>query len=157
MLNLRQEFSSQWHRFLHPGNPQDENVLEIEIDPGLFLFRDVGKTLNVVTLGVLARCSEATVYNFAVKPPSQDDEISIALNRSDDYGGLHFGAAAKPKIEIKPNDPQNKWRIKVSREDNDFSIDEVEDVLLILGYEWKKPEEDQPAISPRHVPKRKLR
>ena len=36
LFNLRQEFPTQWHRFLNPANPADGNVFELEMSPDLF-------------------------------------------------------------------------------------------------------------------------
>src|SRR5205085_3794538 len=50
MFNLRQEFPSQWHRFLNPTDPANGNILELEMLSSLFPLRDLEKTLKVNTL-----------------------------------------------------------------------------------------------------------
>ena len=35
MFNLRQEFPSQWHRFLNPPNPANGNIFELEMSPAI--------------------------------------------------------------------------------------------------------------------------
>src|SRR5882762_9650001 len=55
MLNLRQEFPTQWQRFLNPTNPANGNVFELEISARLFTFTDEQKTLKVSSISLLAR------------------------------------------------------------------------------------------------------
>jgi hypothetical protein len=61
MLNLRQEFPAQWHRFLNPTNPADGNVFELEMSPNHFPMLDLAKTLKVNTIWLLARMRKATM------------------------------------------------------------------------------------------------
>ncbi|HEV8713432.1 MAG TPA: neuraminidase-like domain-containing protein [Candidatus Binatia bacterium] len=150
MFNLRQEFPSQWHRFLHPANPANGNVFELEMVPSLFPIRDMGKTLKVNTVWLLARCTDTGSYNIVMTPPLPapppvgSDTMTLApVNQ---YGGLHFSqkGVAALGIEVVPTDPPVKWQLKMIRpgggnlqEDPVKKIIEVEDVLLVLGYEWE--------------------
>jgi hypothetical protein len=61
MLNLRQVFPTQWHRFLNPTNPADGNVFELEMSPNHFPMLDLAKTLKVNTIWLLARMRKATM------------------------------------------------------------------------------------------------
>jgi len=63
-----------------------------------------------------------------------------------EYGGLHFGQkdVSTLGIEIVSTDPPVKWQVKMTRldggnlqEDLEKKVMEVEDVLLVLGYEWE--------------------
>ena len=69
MFNLRQEFPSQWYRFLNPPNPANGNVFELEMSPGLFPLRDEKKTLNVNSIWLLARCKDGENYTAMLNPP----------------------------------------------------------------------------------------
>jgi len=151
MFNLRQEFPSQWHRFLYPTDPEDGNVFELEMSPNLFPIRDHGKTLKVNTIWLLARCTNADNYEVVMTPPLPEpppaDSNTMTLARVNQYGGLHFRLkdVAAMGIEIVPTaNPPVKWQLKMSRpgggnlqEDPVTKVMEVEDVLLVLGYEWE--------------------
>jgi hypothetical protein len=61
------------------------------------------------------------------------------------YGGLHFGQrdVAAAGVEIVPTDGPVAWRVKVKRpgggnliKDPVGRVTEVEDLILVLGYEW---------------------
>ena len=65
------------------------------------------------------------------------------------YGGLHFSQknVAELEIKISPTDLPIKWQIKMTRpdgpdggmlqEDPVKKVMEVEEVILVLGYEWE--------------------
>lgn len=62
----------------------------------------------------------------------------MMLTPSNQYGDLYFHIndnVAAQGIEIVPTDPPVKWQLKMTRSGGNLK-DEVEDFLLILGYEW---------------------
>jgi hypothetical protein len=145
MFNLRQEFPSQWHRFLYPTNPQDGNVFELEILPHLFPLRDQGKTLKVNTIWLLARCTDSVNYEVVMTPPLADNSNTMALVRSDDYGGLYFDKKSDLEdIEvILTKNSSVKWQLKMTRsgggnlQENPVTQEmELEDLVLVVGYSW---------------------
>ena len=144
LFNLRQEFPTQWHRFLHPTSAADGNVLELEMAPRLFSIRDQGKTLKVNTIWFLARCADSRSYDVVMTPPLPAPPPSgsnkISLPKLSNYGGLHVGQinVATLGIEVVPAVQPIKWQLKMTRPGGEnLQIGEVEDVILILGYEWQ--------------------
>ncbi len=146
----------QWHRFLNPANPANGNVFELEMSPDLFPLRDQGKTLKVNQIWLLARCTDPGSYTVVMAPPLPPpplapaaDPNELTLARVDAYGGLHFAQkdTGALSVEIAPdNAPPVTWKLKMTRpgggnlmEDPVKKIMEVEDVLLVLGYEWDGP------------------
>lgn len=141
MLDLRQEFPSQWHRFLNPTNPADGNVFELEVSPTLFPMRDLEKTLKVNTVWLLARCTDAGSYKVAMTPPlpapPPAESNTMKLTPVNQYGGLHFGQR-DVAVEIDPTAPPVTWQLQMTPPGGGNLQDtEVEGVLLVLGYEWK--------------------
>jgi hypothetical protein len=145
MFNLRQEFPSQWQRFLHPTNPANGNIFELELASKLFPIRDAGKTLKINTIWLLARCTDAGSYTIVLAPPL-DGADTLMLVRSNQYGGLHFNTkdVAVEEIEFVPTNPPVKWKLQMTRpgggnltEDAVTGTMEVEDLILVLGYEWQ--------------------
>ncbi|NJL54922.1 hypothetical protein HC928_06825 [bacterium] len=158
MFNLRQEFPSQWHRFLKPSNPAGGNILELEINPSLFPLRDTGKTLKVNKIWLLARCTNPATYTIVIQlmpyraisvhstnpatytmtPPLPESPPvganALTLNPDNQYGGLHF-SQKDVEIEINAAAPV-KWQLSMSRSGENVP-EEVEDVLLVLRYEWE--------------------
>jgi receptor-binding and translocation channel-forming TcA subunit of Tc toxin/ABC toxin-like protein/neuraminidase-like protein len=149
MFDLRREFPGQWHRFLNPANPADGNVFELEMAPGLFPMRDQGKTLKVNSIWLLARCLNTEDYNVVMTPPlpapPPTGSDTMTLAQVNQYGGLHFSQkdVSALGIEAAPADPPVKWLLNMTRpgggnleEDPVKKVMEVEDMLLVLGYEW---------------------
>ena len=62
MLNLRNEFPTQWNRFLNPSNPAKGNVFELEMSPELFPFRDEKKRVKINSVWLLARAKDGENY-----------------------------------------------------------------------------------------------
>ena len=147
-------FLSQWHRFLHPTAPTNGNIFELEMSPTLFPVRDLGKTLKINTIWLLARCADAGSYGVVLTPPLPEPppagSNTVTLTPSNQFGGLHFGqkpedpAESALGIEIEPAGTPITWRLRMTRpgggnlqEDPVTHAIEVEDILLILGYEWE--------------------
>lgn len=142
-LNLRRDFGTAWSRFLHPVNPANGNVFELEMSAALFLQRDAGKMLKINTLHLLARCTDDGNYDVTLTPPlpvpPPAGSNAMTLAKSNMYGGLHIGQkdVATAAVGIDPAAPPTTWRIKITRPGRGDLIDEeVEDLILVLGYEW---------------------
>src|SRR5439155_5209011 len=114
MFNLRQEFPSQWYRFLNPPNPANGNVFELEMSPGLFPFRDDKKTLSVNSIWLLARCKDGENYTVLLNPPLAGGSDTFNLAQVNEYGRLHFAqkdvSAANVTIDLAALPV--KWRLK---------------------------------------------
>lgn len=154
LFNLRQEFPTQWHRFLNPTNAAIGNTFELEMAPSLFRILDQEKTLKVNMIWLLTRCTDTGNYSVELMliplppaPPPLGSE-TFKLAPVDQYAGLHFSqkdvSASPSPIEIVPTDPPVKWQLKMTRpgggnlqEDPVKKVMEVEDVLLVVGYEWE--------------------
>jgi hypothetical protein len=141
LLNLRQEFPTQWHRFLNPTNPADGNVFELELSPRLFPFRDEDKTLNITKMWLLARCAHEGDYNVVMTPPLAPpppaESNTMTLVRSvNQYGSLHFGQK-DVSVEIDLAASLDTWLLRMTGPSGNLQDREVEDVHLVLGYAWR--------------------
>jgi hypothetical protein len=140
LFNLRQEFPTQWHRFLHPTNPTDGNVFELEMSPNLFPFRDHGKTLKINTIWLFARRPDAGNFSVIMTPPLPEPppagSNTMTLAPVNQYGGLHFSQkdVTAVGIEIVPTAPPVKWQLRMLTPGSESL--QVDDLLLALGYEW---------------------
>jgi len=148
-LNLRRDFGTAWSRFLHPINPATGNVFELEMSAALFPMRDAGKTLKINRIYLFARCTDPGKYGVALAPPlpapSPPGTNTMTLARSNTYAGLHADQrdVSTDGVEIVPTDPPVTWQIRITRpgggnltEDMATKNMEVDDVILVLGYEW---------------------
>lgn len=98
--------------------------------------------MKVNTIWLLARCTNTGTYRTAMPPPlpaSPPESNTMALTPLKQYGGLHCAHKdiADQSIEIVPTNQPIKWHLKMSRPGGDLK-EEVEDVVLVLGYEWNE-------------------
>jgi len=148
LFNLRQEFPTQWHRFLNPSSPASMNVFELDMSLGQFPFRDREKRLKVNTISLLARCTGSGDYSVVLSPPlpaapqlPEVDPNKMILSTVAEYGGLHFSqkdvASLAQPIQVLPNAPSVKWKLEMTGAGGrQLNVTEVEDLILVLGYEW---------------------
>jgi len=149
MLNLRNEFPTQWNRFLNPSNPAKGNVFELEMSPELFPFRDEKKRVKINSVWLLACARDGENYTAVFNPPlpaAPAGSDTFKLAQVNQYGRLYFGqkdvSAANVTIDLIA--PPVKWLLKMTNPANPNGIlntdpAEVEDVLLVFGYEWEGP------------------
>jgi hypothetical protein len=137
LFNLRQEFPTEWHRFLNPASPADGNLFRLEMTPTLFPLRDMGKTLKVNTIWLLARCTDPGIYTITMTSPLSTPMI---LTSNEQYGGLHFCQmdVPPPGIEIAPSEDPVTWQLTMTGPGGgNLQSAEVEQILMVLGYEWE--------------------
>jgi Tc toxin complex TcA C-terminal TcB-binding domain/Neuraminidase-like domain/Salmonella virulence plasmid 28.1kDa A protein len=134
MLNLREEFPSQWHRFLTPTNVGGVNIFEFEMSPSLFQIKDMAKTLKINTIWLVARCTDAGVYKIVLTLPGGSSTLS--LPKVNQYGGLHFGQKDVSGLEVVPTDSPVLWQLQMTRPlGANLQDKEVEDLIMVLGYQ----------------------
>jgi hypothetical protein len=83
-------------------------------------------------------------YQVQFTPEAPGAASALALNRVNEYGGLHFATRDTSGDTIEVGETATKWSLKMTRpgggnlqEDPVRKVMEVEDVLLVLGYEWE--------------------
>ncbi|WP_437826314.1 neuraminidase-like domain-containing protein [Sorangium sp. So ce1153] len=145
LLDLRRDFPTPWSRFQRPTKPADGNVLELDISADTFPLRDAGKTLQINTIWLLARCTGAAAYTVTLTPPlsapAPAGASTMSLSASGAYGGLHFGQkdVSAAGVTVVPTAPPVTWKLKVTPPHaGNLTVDPVEmgDLLLVLGYDW---------------------
>lgn len=145
LFNLKHDFATSWHRFAHPKQPEDGNVLKLKMAQNLFPIIDQGKTLKVDTIRVLARCKDASGYEVHLSPALTATSDALAMTQTPDgpFGPLHVtDISPNTPIEINPANPPQTWNLKMTGPQGALRLDaetgdlEVEDVLLVLGYHW---------------------
>jgi hypothetical protein len=136
LFNLRQEFPSQWSRFLNPA-PSTANSFGLDMSADLFRTLDAGKTLKVNTIWLLARCTGADTDTYSVTmTPLPLPAQPLALTASPQFGELRVVALASQTIEIGPT--VVTWTIEMTRTVGGTAAQpiDVEDLFLVLGYDW---------------------
>ncbi len=133
LFNLRHEFPSQWSRFLNPTNVSNGNIFELDMSPDLFRVLDAGKRLEVHKIWLLARCSGT--YSVTMTPPGTTNSLASSVPQ---FGGLQSVQLASQPIEIDPAVAPVTWTIAMTNPDGTPATQPiaVEDMFLVLGYEW---------------------
>ncbi len=150
MFSLRHEFPNEWHRLLNPVNAADGNVFEFELNKTHFPFKDSGHTLKVNALVFLTKCNPDPEGHYEVvfsrplpePPPPEPPPDIIPLVRSQTFGNLHFAEKDTSGDTVELDfDITNKWKLEVkSPSGNNLQPKELEELILILGYQWKQEE-----------------
>ena len=119
--------------------------------PALFPLKDAGKTLKINTIWLLARCADPGSYEVVMvpplpSPPPAPGDDTLTLTPLAQFGGLHVSErdVSALGVELEPVGPPATWLLTMTRpgggnlqEDPVTHAMEVEDVLLVLGYEWE--------------------
>jgi hypothetical protein len=142
MFSLRHEFPGEWHRFLNPVDTAGGNILDLALTKNHFPFKDSGHVLKVNTLTLFARCTDTGNYEavfsppLPAPPPEKSDTMTLAPSQT--YGNLHFAAKDTSGESITLDfETEIKWRLKVkSPAGKNLQPDEIEELIVILGYEW---------------------
>jgi hypothetical protein len=114
---LRQEFPTEWYRFLSPINIANGNVLELEMYPRLFQLLDTGKTLKINSIALLARCSDDGAYQIVAAPPlpGGSNTMSIANGEPIRRFALRATGRVREGIEVTPNGQNTTWLLRMNR------------------------------------------
>ncbi len=143
IIDLKRDFSSNWHKFLHPNDDIEENIMEIPIKPELFPYKDKEHTLKVNSISLIAKCKDDREYKVQLDPPLPSPppagSDSLTLTPVETYGNLHFAEKDTSSDSIILDfSTEITWSITIESPTGDqLSKDEIEDLYFILGYEWE--------------------
>ncbi|MCQ6557500.1 Tc toxin subunit A-related protein [Paenibacillus mendelii] len=136
IFNLKQEFPSEWYRFIHPVQQGADQLLNITFEGKHVPFFDRHKAVKVTALHVIAPCQGETGYTLSFMPPSGAGMDAMALAKDYSYGAAHHGEktfAAGSEPDLK-----GAWTFKLKADDaaDDRSLqpDDVDGVYLIVQY-----------------------
>ncbi|MGH9871288.1 MAG: neuraminidase-like domain-containing protein [Pyrinomonadaceae bacterium] len=134
IFDLRREFSGQWQRFVKPTNPASANTFELELIPNLFSFRDQGKILQINRVTLVARCTGTGAYQATLTPPTPTlpQTMNLAVG---EFGELRF-KQKDVDLKVDLTTTAVKWEILMTGPSGKLQSGEVQDVVLVLGYEW---------------------
>ncbi|UVI32917.1 Tc toxin subunit A-related protein [Paenibacillus spongiae] len=136
IFNMKQEFPSEWYRFLHPVQQGADQQLNVTFEGKHVPFFDRNKEVRVTALHVIAPCKGDTGYTLSFLPPSAAGMDTMTLAQDYSYGTAHHGE----KAFASGSEPVLKgaWTFKLKADDaeNDRSLqpDDVDGVYLIVQY-----------------------
>ncbi len=140
-FNLKHDFPSEWHKLLHPVNPEDGNVLNLQLSRNLFSYRDISHVLKITSITVIAKCSDSGDYNIrfhSSSSASSTGSVEMTLSPKAEYANAHFDTRntssegilfdfiADTVLSLAVTSPSG----------NNLMKDELQDMFLIMGYQW---------------------
>ena len=141
MLSLRHHFPTEWHRFLHPAKPGDDQVLRLKLRREHFPFFVRGRQPRVASIQLAAESTHAGDYDMQVTLPGHEARDSTMKRSAEDpaeFGDLHVPAEDIGFHEAPPV-AYGEWSLKLKRHAAaDFASlagDEIEDVFLLIAFQ----------------------
>ncbi|HKO95843.1 MAG TPA: neuraminidase-like domain-containing protein [Pyrinomonadaceae bacterium] len=143
-FSMKHEFSTEWHRFLHPAIAGGEQVLGFTPGKESFPFFTHDRDIIVTKLEVLARCSRAGDYTMTLSMTDRDGLVVVSsevnMPESETYGGLKKGTinTLGAGLNLEELDISRPMTLKLKfNTAGDFGSlatnpDEVEDLFLVF-------------------------
>jgi hypothetical protein len=137
VLDLKQEFPDEFHRFLRPPNPADDQVLNLgDLTERLPWFTRTFPTKKVRTVELAAQMKDGQTYEVSLAPLGAG---LLPLVPNPAYKGLHRAVKDLTGNEA----PMTGWTLKVRRTGTaDFRSlppDAVRELFLIVNYTVDRP------------------
>jgi len=147
MFSMKQEFSTEWHKFLHPIPEGDEHVLSFTIGKERFPFFVQDSKIIVGKIEVFAKCNEVegnpevedfyTIFSYTNLDAGLVVSPEITMSQNSTYGELY---AATVNMNDAGLTLDELVSLKVKRNSApDFTSlstnpDEVDDIFLVVHY-----------------------
>ena len=93
MFDMKHEFPTEWHNFLHPASEAEEHLLGFTIGKERFPFFAQDRAIVVMKVELFARCKQAGDYHLVLSYINHDEDTitssQITMPQNDTYGGLN--------------------------------------------------------------------
>lgn len=135
VFDLKREYSAKWYKFLHPGNPADNQELVLDDLPDrLPYFTRQFVTKKARQIEVVAQMKDGAAYKVMLSPLGETPNDLLSLSPDPTYKGLHRVLKDLTGSEIS----FGAWTLKLRSIDaNDFkslSPDVIQELFLIINY-----------------------
>ncbi len=132
LFSARHEFSTHWHKFLHP-EPGNDQVFSLDLSKERFPFFAQTKSIEVKKVQLIANTKESAGFEAELKPPS-GSAVNYTLAPSPGVGQLHSNAE---EISIAVG-TQGSWTLRIKKAGGaDFRSlppDEIVDLFVVVTY-----------------------
>ena len=149
MFSMRQEFPTEWHRFLHPGVAGSEQVLHFTLGKERFPFFVRNRGVVVMKIEIFARCCQSDEYKMVLSYTKSDGvdgesvvSSEIIAPQSSTYGGLNKATIGvnDAGLNLMEVDITKEMTLKLKRSSaQDYhsllkNPEEVKDIFIVLHY-----------------------
>jgi hypothetical protein len=131
LLSMRQEFSSQWHRFLHPAGAGAAHRLQVTINEERFPFMFQERALTIPSASLFLKLKSAAPSGFSLP-------FTLSINGS----SLNDAASNPPSFDLNGKDipaeafssglALGDWVIEIA--DSALDDNQIEDIWLAVNY-----------------------
>jgi hypothetical protein len=157
MFSMKHEFTTEWHKFLHPATAGGEQVLKFTIGKERFPFFAQARDIVAMKIEVFAKCTQPEDYHMILSYTSFEEELVtspaeppdlIIMPRNSSYGGLNKATinVNDAGLNLEELDVKKEMSLKVRyHAAPDYTSlgtgpDEVEDIFLVMHYKLEDPE-----------------
>jgi hypothetical protein len=142
MFSMKQEFPTEWHKFLHPGVEGGEQVLNITIGKDRMPFFTRDRKIDVMSIDVLARTTKSENYLLILAFDSLIPSDEISMSQIPTFGNLQCASLAGEISNInvenisieKPISLKLRYNLSEDFKSLETNPDEAKDILLVLHY-----------------------
>ena len=143
LFSARQEYGSNWARFLNPASGNDQ-VLAIDTAAERFAFFTHGMQIKIMGIDVFSRTADSSDFNLVITPPKGTAQ-TVAFSADPQLNDLHhwtptsftpvpLGSTPTPAGTAPP-----VWTIKLQKgHATDFrslTPADLDDIILVLAYQ----------------------
>ena len=136
VFDLKREYSAQWARFFHPGNPaDDQEILLDDLAERLPYFTRGFTTKKVRQIEVVAQMKDATsTYKTMLSALGNTATDLLSLSSDPTYQGMHRAAKDLTGNEIKLDAWTLKCKLDGAADFKSLPADAIEELFLIINY-----------------------
>ena len=135
LLDIKRQFPTEWHRFLHPDQTNADQTLQLTLNAEHYPFYARGKQVNVTQIKLLLGSNHSGEYSAQLTLPSQPASESFQISKDAQFNGLHYKEHDLPS---KPGG-QGNWMLQLKHSsDQDFQslpTDSIEEIFLLIHFE----------------------
>lgn len=132
LLVLNQEFGTEWNRFLHPGEGQEQRLavmLRPEHLPFWARVRSATQTLTVTDVDLVLDTTHDGSFDTRIDPPGPTGPVAAPAPRDPAFGGMpHVAATSAPGTPVL-----GEWQIQLKK-DRDPTFTTLQDADLRHAY-----------------------
>jgi hypothetical protein len=146
MLSMKQEFTTEWYRFLHPTAQGAEQILTFTTGKDRFPFFARNRNIQVMKIQSFAKCSQPGDYKMIFSYTNLDGDFinsaEITMPQDENYGGLNKATinVTSAGLNLEELDITKPISVKVRKNNiNNFTSlstnpEEVSDLFLVFHY-----------------------
>lgn len=135
VVDLKREYPDAWYRFLHPGNPADDQQIVLhDLPDRLPYFTRAFTAKKARKIEVVARMKDTAAYKAMLSPLGSAPADLLDLVPDPVYQGLHRAAKDLTGSETELAPWTLKLRAAGAADYKSLSPDAVEELFLVINY-----------------------